>query len=106
MSRARKSVLRGRTKDTGQEFPRLCHCAWRSSSRDRRRGQQPAAPAADPIPTVLQNYQLVPPSGSRIPKRQLADDRRTYDGWGYARSINTPANVSRLRPVWGFSTGD
>src|SRR5437870_4399112 len=33
--------------------------------------------------------------------------RRTYDGWGYSPldQINTQ-NVTRLRPVWGFSTGE
>ena len=32
--------------------------------------------------------------------------RRTYDGWGYSplKQI-TPANVSRLQPVWTFATG-
>ena len=32
--------------------------------------------------------------------------RRTYDGWGYSplSQIET-GNVSRLEPVWGFSTG-
>ena len=32
--------------------------------------------------------------------------RRTYDGWGYSplKQI-TPANVSRLEPVWTFATG-
>ena len=33
--------------------------------------------------------------------------RRTYDGWGYSPLDQiTPDNVKRLRPVWGFSTGE
>src|SRR5436309_12669877 len=32
--------------------------------------------------------------------------RRTYDGWGYS-PLNqiTPANIAKLQPEWGFSTG-
>ena len=34
-------------------------------------------------------------------------NRRTYDGWGYSPLDQiTPDNVSRLRPVWVFSTND
>ena len=33
--------------------------------------------------------------------------RRTYDGWCYSPLDQiTPANVSRLRPVWVFSTAE
>ena len=32
--------------------------------------------------------------------------RRTYSGWGYSPLEQiTPANVTRLQPVWSFSTG-
>ena len=33
--------------------------------------------------------------------------RRTYNGWGSSplKQITT-ANVARLRPVWGYSTGE
>src|SRR5262245_47077240 len=32
--------------------------------------------------------------------------RRTYDGWGYSPLAQiTPANVSRLQPVWSLPTG-
>src|SRR5690242_9221326 len=79
--------------------------------------QAPAAPApppqqqqapAGPMPAVLQNYKSV--TWDRL-KNPEADNwlmiRRTYDGWGYS-PLNqiTTQNVSRLRPVWGFSTGE
>src|SRR5215475_1366758 len=68
---------------------------------------QQQAPAA-PMPAVLQNYQ--PVTWERL-KNPEADNwlmiRRTYDGWGYSPLIQiTTQNVSRLRPVWGFSTGE
>jgi alcohol dehydrogenase (cytochrome c) len=69
--------------------------------------QQQQAPAA-PIPAVLRNYQ--PVTWDRL-KNPEADNwlmiRRTYDGWGYS-PLNqiTTQNVSRLQPVWGFSTGE
>jgi len=32
--------------------------------------------------------------------------RRTYDGWGYSPLDQiTPANIAKLQPEWGFSTG-
>jgi alcohol dehydrogenase (cytochrome c) len=69
--------------------------------------QQQQAPAG-PMPPVLRNYQ--PVTWDRL-KNPEADNwlmiRRTYDGWGYS-PLNQIAtqNVSRLRPVWGFSTGE
>jgi alcohol dehydrogenase (cytochrome c) len=57
--------------------------------------------------TVFQNYRPVDEARLKKP-----DDgewlmiRRTYDGWGYSPLDQiTPANVSRLQPVWEFSTG-
>ena len=66
-------------------------------------GQQPpAAPQA-----ALRNYR--PVTAERLKTPDAADwlmVRRTYDGWGYSplKQI-TPANVSRLEPVWTFATG-
>ena len=60
------------------------------------------------MPAVLRNYQ--PVTWDRL-KNPEADNwlmiRRTYDGWGYS-PLNqiTTQNVSRLQPVWGFSTGE
>jgi alcohol dehydrogenase (cytochrome c) len=59
------------------------------------------------MPEVLQKYSTV--TADRL-KRPADGDwlmvRRTYDGWGFSplRQI-TPDNVSRLEPVWSFSTG-
>jgi alcohol dehydrogenase (cytochrome c) len=59
------------------------------------------------MPEVLQKYSTV--TLDRL-KRPADGDwlmvRRTYDGWGFSplRQI-TPDNVSRLEPVWSFSTG-
>src|SRR5438105_4874428 len=66
----------------------------------------PAAPA--PVPPILQNY--VPVTAARLKNPEPGNwlmIRRTYDGWGYSplNQINT-RNVSKLRPVWGFSTGE
>src|SRR5712691_4238804 len=72
-------------------------------------GQQPpAAPAPEPVPAVLQNYQPVTAERLKSPEdRNWLMIRRTYDGWGYSPLDQiTPANVSRLRPVWVFSTGE
>src|SRR4029079_16250808 len=71
--------------------------------------QQPAAsPAAEPIPAVLQKYEPVTAKRLENPEdRNWLMIRRTYDGWGYSPLDQiTPANVSRLRPVWVFSTGE
>jgi alcohol dehydrogenase (cytochrome c) len=68
---------------------------------------QPAAPPA-PLPAVLQNYQ--PVTAERLKKPEDGNwpmIRRTYDGWGYSPlSEITPANASKLKLVWGFSTGE
>jgi alcohol dehydrogenase (cytochrome c) len=72
-------------------------------------GQQPppAAPAA-PMPAVLRDYQ--PVTMERLKKPEDVNwlmIRRTYDGWGYSPLDQiTPANISRLKPVWVFSTGE
>src|SRR6266852_9414521 len=70
--------------------------------------QQPAPPAADPVPAVLQNYQPVTAERLKRPEdNNWLMVRRSYDGWGYSPLDQiTPANVSRLRPVWVFSTGE
>jgi alcohol dehydrogenase (cytochrome c) len=72
-------------------------------------GQAPPQPAPDvPMPPVLQKYQ--PVTAERL--KQPEDGnwlmiRRTYDGWGYSPLDQiTPANIARLKPVWGFATGE
>src|SRR6266850_2767610 len=69
--------------------------------------QQPPAPAP-PMPDVLQIYQ--PVTAERLKNPEPGNwlmIRRTYDGWGYS-PLNqiTTQNVARLKPVWGFSTGE
>ncbi len=71
--------------------------------------QPPAqAPPPAPLPAVLQNYQ--PVTAERLKKPEDGNwpmIRRTYDGWGYSPlSEITAANVSKLKLVWGFSTGE
>ena len=66
-------------------------------------GQQPPASTT----TALRNYRSV--TAERLKNPDAADwpmVRRTYDGWGYSplKQI-TPANVSRLEPVWTFASG-
>ena len=65
-----------------------------------------AATAASGAP-ILQNYK--PVTAERLKKPEDSDwlmIRRTYDGWGYSPLDQiTPENVSRLKPVWVFSTG-
>src|SRR6476619_6893569 len=69
--------------------------------------QPPPQPPAAPMPSILQNYKLVDAGRLKSP----ADGdwlmmRRTYSGWGYSPLEQiTPANVTRLQPVWSFSTG-
>jgi alcohol dehydrogenase (cytochrome c) len=68
--------------------------------------QQPAPPT--PMPAVLQNYQTVTAERLKNPEPgNWLMIRRTYDGWGYSPldQINT-GNVSRLKPVWGYPTGE
>ena len=80
--------------------------------------QQPAAPPtppppgfsapATPVPAVLRNYRAVTAERLKTPEPgNWLMIRGTYDGWGYSPLTEiTPANVKRLRPVWGFSTGE
>src|SRR5262249_16774102 len=71
--------------------------------------QQPQAQQTPPpVPQVLQNYQ--PVTAERLKNPEPGNwlmIRRTYDGWGYS-PLNqiTTQNVSRLKPVWSFSTGE
>jgi alcohol dehydrogenase (cytochrome c) len=72
-------------------------------------GQRQAAPAPDiPMPAVLQKYQAVTAERLKHPEDgNWLMLRRTYDGWGYSPLDQlTPASVARLKPVWGFSTGE
>ena len=71
--------------------------------------QQPPAPASErPQPAVLKNYQPVTAERLKNPDaRDWLMIRRTYDGWGYSPLDKiTTANVSRLKPVWVFSTAE
>jgi alcohol dehydrogenase (cytochrome c) len=74
--------------------------------------QQTIAPASPtptpgPMPEILQKY--TPVTAQRLKSPEDGNwllFRRTYDGWGYSPLQEiTPANVSRLRPVWSYSTG-
>jgi alcohol dehydrogenase (cytochrome c) len=61
-----------------------------------------------PMPEALRDYQ--PVTAQRLLRPEDGEwlmIRRTYDGWGYSPldQINA-SNVSRLRPVWSFSTGE
>ena len=73
----------------------------------REGGQPPASPPPPPVPPILQNYK--PVDAERL-KRPADGDwlmvRRTYSGWGYSPLDQiTAVNVTRLQPVWTFSTG-
>jgi alcohol dehydrogenase (cytochrome c) len=73
------------------------------------RGGQ-GGPAFPPpvMPALLQNYQPVTEARLKNPEPEnWLQIRRTYDGWGYSplKQI-TAANVSKLKPVWSFSTGE
>src|SRR5947208_13511175 len=61
-----------------------------------------------PLPAVLQHYQ--PVTNERLKNPEDGNwlmIRRTYDGWGYSPLDQiTPANVSRLHPLWVFSTAE
>ena len=67
----------------------------------------PPQPPPAPEPSVLQHYK--PVTADRLKKPEDADwlmVRRTDDGWGYSPFAQvTPGNVTRLQPVWSFSTG-
>jgi alcohol dehydrogenase (cytochrome c) len=71
-------------------------------------GQGPQPAPEIPMPAVLQKYQAVTAERLKHPEDgNWLMIRRTYDGWGYSPLDElTPANVSRLKPVWGFSTGE
>ncbi len=86
--------------------------AWTSdpSAAVQRRAAAPSAgasPAARAPPPILQNYK--PVTAERLKTPSDGDwlmVRRTYDGWGYSPLDQiTPANVTRLQPVWSFATG-
>lgn len=66
-----------------------------------------ATPVPGPMPEILQKY--TPVTAERLKKPEDGNwlhFRRTYDGWGYSPLAEiTPANVSRLQPVWSFATG-
>ena len=68
----------------------------------------PAPPANAPVPTALANYQAV--TTQRLLKPEDGNwlmIRRTYDGWGYSPLDQiTPQNVTRLKAVWSFATGE
>ena len=61
-----------------------------------------------PMPEILKNY--APVTAQRLLKPEDGNwlmIRRTYDGWGYSPLDQiTAANVTRLRPVWGSTTGE
>src|SRR5438874_11694032 len=69
--------------------------------------QLPPPPAAVPVPAALRDYKPVTADRLKTPEdRNWLMVRRTYDGWGYSPLDQiTPANVSRLQPVWVFATG-
>jgi alcohol dehydrogenase (cytochrome c) len=71
-------------------------------------GQFDQPPPQAPMPAVLRSYQPVTADRLKNPEdSNWLMVRRTYDGWGYSPLDQiTPANVSRLRPVWVFSTGE
>jgi alcohol dehydrogenase (cytochrome c) len=71
-----------------------------------QRDQSP--PPQAPMPAVLRSYQPVTADRLKNPEdSNWLMVRRTFDGWGYSPLDQiTPANVSRLRPVWVFSTGE
>jgi alcohol dehydrogenase (cytochrome c) len=60
------------------------------------------------MPAILQKY--APVTADRLKKPEDGNwlmIRRTYDGWGYSPLAQiTTANVARLKPVWGFQTGE
>src|ERR1700756_3116967 len=71
-------------------------------------GIQQPPPVPIPLPQILRDYQPVTPERLKDPEPgNWLMIRRTYDGWGYS-PLNqiTVQNVTRLRPVWGFSTGE
>src|ERR1700689_1547495 len=61
-----------------------------------------------PVPAVLRDYRPVTAERLKNPEDgNWLMLRRTYDGAGFSPlSEITSDNVQRLRPVWGFSTGE
>jgi alcohol dehydrogenase (cytochrome c) len=85
------------------------HRVWFLSLTALAWGQAPppVAPEA-PLPAVLKNYASV--TAERLKNPEAGNwlmIRRTYDGQGFSplSQINT-GNVSKLRPVWVFATGE
>jgi alcohol dehydrogenase (cytochrome c) len=100
---------RGQMTTLSRFIAPVCLILALSASVVVRTQQTPAPPAstAPPMPEVLQKYS--PVTLDRLKRPADADwlmVRRTYDGWGFSplRQI-TADNVSRLEPVWSFSTG-
>src|SRR5215469_14419316 len=91
----------------GTITPVLLHqpVSGQQNGGDRKAADQKGPPA--PMPAILRNY--APVTAERLLKPEEANwlmIRRTYDGWGYSPLDQiTPANVARLRPVWGSTTG-
>jgi alcohol dehydrogenase (cytochrome c) len=85
------------------------HRVWLLSLTALAWGQAPppVAPSA-PVPAVLQNYPSVTAERLKNPEPgNWLMIRRTYDGQAFSplNQINT-GNVSKLRPVWVFATGE
>ncbi len=78
-----------------------------SHGRADQAAPPPPAPPPAPMPDILKSYRAITTEHLKSPG---AEDwlmvRRTYDGWGYSPLEQvTSTNVSRLQPVWVFSTG-
>src|SRR5215468_2816191 len=86
----------------------LCCSAFLVLVHDKASAQQAAPAPSAPMPQLLRNYQLVTAERLKNPEDgNWLMIRRTYDGWGYSPLDQlTPANVSRLKPVWVFSTAE
>lgn len=67
-----------------------------------------AQQGTDSVQPVFRNYS--PVTADRLTNPEPGNwlmIRRTYDGWGYSPLDQiTTRNVTRLRPLWGFSTGE
>ena len=102
-------ALIGRRSNPGKRFGHFRCAAWGIGALALLRSANMPAPAQQkPLPQVLQNYRTVTAERLRNPEdRNWLMIRRTYNGWGYSPLDQiTPANVSRLRPVWVFPTGE
>lgn len=69
---------------------------------------QPPPAEEPPMPAALRNYEPVTAERLLHPEdSNWLSIRRTYDGWGYSPLDQiTTDNVTNLRPVWIFSTGE